>query len=374
MVTKKRRAGRHLRRDRRLTAVALVVGLGAAAAVGGQLALAAPPPEPVVAATIPEPVDGVLDLGFAGDTMLADAATDKLSTEGAGAVLAGVAPLLADFDYTIINAETPFTTSPLPGNPGAKYSYATDPAYLTDLKAVGVDALGFGNNHAMDRGAIGLTDSLTHADAAGLAAFGAGVDRADASMPLLVTAGDTRIAVVSFGENFGQMHRSSDVAPGMVPLKPDRVERALRVAEDNGADRVVAFVHWGDNYQAVNDQQRYWASVFRDAGYDAVIGSGSHTLQTVELVGDMPVVYGLGNFVFGAPGRFASYGQLGLGAVVGLRWGSDGVGTITMRVITTDNAVVEYVPRPADAAELAAAQLIIGGAVTWDGDVGTLRF
>jgi poly-gamma-glutamate capsule biosynthesis protein CapA/YwtB (metallophosphatase superfamily) len=268
----------------------------------------------------------------------------------------------------------PFTTIRTPANPGAKYTYASDPAHLAALREIGVDALNLGNNHAMDRGGDGLDDTIRHAQQGGLAAFGAGETRAAASMPLMVRSEQLDVAVVSFGEDFGALHRSTETSPGMLPLRLDRVEQAMRSARDNGADKVVAFVHWGNNYEDVNAQQRYWAGVFADAGYDAVIGSGSHTLQAVEVLDDMPVVYGIGNFVFGAPGRFAAYGKPGLGAVVGLRWNQSGVGTVALRVIETDNKMVDYVARPVPEAELATAKSIIGDAVTWQADVATLRF
>jgi hypothetical protein len=370
----RKRAGRHLRRDRRIIALSLTVAVGASAAVGGQLALAAPAPEPVVEAAAAPLSDGVLDLGFTGDTMLGDGAMSKITEEGPESVLAGVAPMLSGFDFTIINSEVPFTTSTAPNNPGAKYSYASDPAYLPVLHALGVDAINLGNNHAMDRGPVGLADTLQAAADTGVAAFGAGADQAQASMPLMVRSGQLDVAVVSFGENFGPLQRSTDVSAGMLPLKPDRIERGIRVARDNGADRVVAFVHWGDNYADVNDQQRYWAGLFAEAGYDVVIGSGSHTLQPVDVIGDMPVVYSMGNFVFGAPGRFASYGRPGLGAVVGLRWADDGAGELSIRVIETDNLLTDYVARPVTGAELGPARKILGPLVAWSGDVGSVTF
>ena len=371
---RRRGAGRNLRRDRRLIAASLVLALGSAGLLGGQLAFARPTPAPVVSASAPPLADGVLDLGFAGDTMFGDGSEEKLAVAGPLPLLAGVAPLLEDFDYTIVNAEVPFTTVLTPANPGAKYTYASDPAHLSALRAIGVDALNLGNNHAMDRGGEGLDDTIRHAENGGLAAFGAGATRAAASMPLMVRSEQLDVAVVSFGEDFGALHRSTETSPGMLPLRVDRVEQAMRTARDNGADKVVAFVHWGNNYEDVNAQQRYWAGVFADAGYDAVIGTGSHTLQSVEVLGDMPVVYGIGNFVFGAPGRFENYGKPGLGAVVGLRWNQSGVGTVALRVIETDNKIVDYVARPVPEAELSTAKSIIGNAVTWQADVATLRF
>lgn len=371
---RRRRAGRNLRRDRRLIAASLVVALGSAGLLGSQLAFARPLPAPVVEASAPSLTDGVLDLGFAGDTMFGDGSAEKLAVAGAAPLLAEVAPLLEGFDYTTVNAEVPFTTIQTPANPGARYTYASDPVHLTALRDAGVDALNLGNNHAMDRGGEGLADTISHAQQVGLAAFGAGATRAAASMPLLVRSEQLDVAVVSFGEDFGALHRSTETTPGMLPLRLDRVEQAIRAARDNGADKVIAFVHWGNNYEDVNAQQRYWAGVFAEADYDAVIGSGSHTLQSVEMVGDMPVAYGIGNFVFGAPGRFERYGKPGLGAVAGLRWNQSGVGTLSLRVIATDNKIVDYVARPVPLAELASAKTIIGSAVTWQADVATLRF
>lgn len=373
-VSRRRGAGRNLRRDRRLIGASLVLALGSAGLLGSQLAFARPTPAPVVSASAPTLSDGVLDLGFAGDTMFGDGSEEKLAVAGALPLMAGVAPLLQDFDYTIINAEVPFTTILTPANPGAKYTYASDPTHLTALREIGVDALNLGNNHAMDRGGEGLDDTIRHAEHGGLAAFGAGANRAAASMPLMVRSEQLDVAVVSFGEDFGALHRSTETSPGMLPLRADRVEQAMRTARDNGADKVVAFVHWGNNYEDVNAQQRYWAGVFSDAGYDAVIGTGSHTLQSVEVLGGMPVVYGIGNFVFGAPGRFENYGKPGLGAVVGLRWNQSGVGTVALRVTETDNKVVDYVARPLPEAELSTAKSIIGNSVTWHADVATLRF
>ena len=370
----RRPAGRHLRRDRRLIALCLATALGTGGALSWQLAVAAPPPEPVVEAMVPSLPDGVLDLTFGGDSMFGDGAAEKLAAVGFVPLLAGVRPLVAASDYLVINSETPFTAAAPPANRGAKYSYASDPAYLPALRDLGVDALNLGNNHAMDRGGAGLSDTLAAARSNEIATFGAGPTMAEASMPLLVRSSQHDVAVVSFGENFGAMHRSTQTTPGMLPLKPDRIERAIRVARDNGATKVVAFVHWGDNYDDVNYLQRYWAGVFADAGYDVVIGSGSHTLQAVEVVKGMPVAYGIGNFVFGAPGRFDTYGRPGLGAIANLRWEPGGTGVLTLRCIQTDNTLVDYVPTPCPPAQLAQARTTLGPAVAWPGGVGTLRF
>lgn len=366
-------ARHHLTRDRRLMAALTAVTSVCLASVGWQLAVAAPAAPEVVSRPVSAGPDGHLDLTFAGDTMLGDGAQHLIDTNGHDALLGGVKPLLGG-DVTIVNAEGPITTVASPANPGAKYSYAVDPRGAAALARAGVDVLGLGNNHAMDRGATGLTQTQQLAQAAGMATFGAGANRAEAMRPLVLSSPQETIAVVAFGENFGPMHRSTETTAGMVPLSLDRVERGVLTARAAGATKIVAFVHWGDNYADVNAQQRYWAGVLVDAGYDAVIGTGAHVLQPVELLRGTPVAYGLGNLAFGAPGRFASYGKVGVGAVAHLRWDATGRGTLRLDCVQTDNLLDGYVARPCPAVTRAAAQRVLGTPVTWTQNTASISF
>ena len=364
----------HLRRDRRL-----MTGFGAATtlclgSVGWQLTgMAAPPPD-VVTRSVSAGTDGSIDLTFGGDTMLGDGAERLIATAGFDAPLAGVRVMLMSGDVTIVNAEGPITTVAVPANPGAKYSYAVGLPGAGALGRAGVDVLGLGNNHAMDRGAAGLAETERTAAASGLSTFGAGARRAEAMRPLVLRSGQETVAVVALGENFGPAQRSTPTTPGMVPFSPDVIERGVITAKRAGASKVVAFVHWGDNYADINAQQRYWAGLLVDAGYDAVIGTGPHVLQPIEIVRGIPVAYSLGNLTFGAPGRFASYGKVGVGAVAHLRWDANGRGTLLLDCVQTDNLLNGYVTRACPAAPLEAAHRILGPAVSWIQNRASLSF
>jgi hypothetical protein len=363
----------HLRRDRRLMAGFAALTALCLSGIGWALAGAAPAAPAVVTRTVDPGPDGTVDLTFGGDTMLGDGAQQLIDAQGHDALLRGVTPFLSG-DTTIVNAEGPITTVTSPANPGAKYSYAVDPQGADALARAGVDVLGLGNNHAMDRGAAGLAQTREFAAARGLSTFGAGADRAEAMRPLVLHSADETIAVVAFGENFGPAHRSTATTPGMVPLSPDRIERGVLTARSAGADRIVAFVHWGDNYADVNAQQRYWAGLLVDAGYDAVIGTGPHALQPVVVLRGTPVAYSLGNLVFGAPGRFAGYGKVGIGAVAHLRWDRSGLGTLRLDCIQTDNLLTGYLARACPAEQLAVARQVLGSGVSWQHDQASVTF
>ncbi len=334
-----RRAGT---RDGRIIILLCVVFLATGTTVGMHLAVADRP----AVATIEEPVplgpDGRLSVQFLGDTMLGDGAQSLLDTRGVDWPLAGVASAL-DGDHVVANAEAPITALTEPFNTAKEYSYASSPAVAGALARAGVDSAGLGNNHAMDSGPAGLAETVGHLAAAGVSSFGAGADLAAAERPLLLRSEAGDVGIVALGESYGRSTRADEAQAGTVVLSPRTVQRGVDLAREAGAEWVVAYVHWGENYGRVDAQQRYWAQQLVDAGYDLVIGHGPHIAQPIELIGGVPIVFSLGNFVFGAPGRFDSFGVPGYGLIFTAEFGDTG-GRLRVGCLATDNEVVDYQP------------------------------
>ena len=348
--------------DRILMAGAGVVGISLLAGTAYALSGSTPPAVPTTTVAA-EPASGSLKLTFVGDTMLGDEAQPRLDAEGYDWPLAKVKDLLAG-DVVIANAEAPITAAdPLPLK---KFNYAAQPEAAAALKKAGVDVLGLSNNHSMDAGPAGLADTEQHAQTAGLATFGAGANRDEALKPLLVDAGDKgKVAVLGFGENFGASSTASSTEPGMVAFSTERIVHGYELAKAAGADSVVAYVHWGDNYAPVNEEQRYWAKELVAAGYDLVVGSGSHVLQPVEVIDGVPVVYSLGNFAFTTPGRFGTFGVGSYGAVANIDLAAR---QLELTCLQVDNTKEDFQARICDAAEASTAfagvnpDLVLGNA------------
>ena len=60
---------------------------------------------------------------------------------------------------------------------------------------------------------------------------------------------------------------------------------------------VIAFPHWGRDYEQITANQRRLGRALVDAGVDLVIGHGAHLLQGLELYRGRWIAYGIGNFV-----------------------------------------------------------------------------
>lgn len=366
-----------MKRVHMITGVLAAVSLVALGAAGAGIALA-PTPQPPKEAPTPPPVisrevslgsDGALSVEFVGDTMLGDAAQPLIERFGYDWPLR-FARESVTADFTVAVAEAPISTIALPWDLEKEYSYSTRPEAAAAMARAGIDAVTLANNHAFDVGPVGLADTIGHAEAAGIATFGAGPDISRAEQPLLVRTSLGTIGIVGMGESFG--NRASSGTPGTVELSPDTIAEGFEIAQAAGADWVIADVHWGDNYTGINGEQRFWAQQFADAGYDLVVGSGPHFTQPIEFIDTMPVIYSVGNFVFGSPGRFDQDLVPGLGLAAGVELRPDGTTRLSVRCLLTDNDVVAFQPRPCTPAEARDFLPSLNPELTVQDDVGTL--
>jgi poly-gamma-glutamate capsule biosynthesis protein CapA/YwtB (metallophosphatase superfamily) len=307
---------------------------------------------------------------WVGDTMVGDAAQSKLDRHGYTWPFEHVSHLL-DGGAVIANAESAITERTEPFDPSQQWDYNSLPPAAEAYRAVGIDVLGLANNHAMDRGPQGLSDTLRLAKAAGLETFGAGTTVVQAEAVVLVEVPAGIVGIVGFAEDYGDTKVASGDQAGTSRLHDSAIVRAYRAAATAGADWVVASVHWGENYAEVLDEQRAWAEQFAAAGYDLVIGHHPHVVQDIEVIDGMPVVYSLGNFVFNTPGRFTT-ARPGYGLVVRSEFDDGGLAALELRCIVTDNEIVTYQPRPCSSNEAIEVLQGLHSQIELDRDVARL--
>jgi hypothetical protein len=361
-----------VKRDQRLIVAAAAVAVVAGGSVAAGYALDEPPPVPAIVRDVPVGPDGVLSVQFVGDTLLGDEAQAEIDRRAAGYdwPFDGVRATMSAADYTVAVAEGPISMHTTPWNPRKRYSYSSRPEAAGAFARAGIDAVTLANNHAFDTGPNGLADTMLHLDAAGIATIGAGPDIARAEQPLLLRTELGTLGLVALGESFG--HEATRDTPGTVVMRRKTVQRSAARARAAGADWVVAVAHWGDHYTPINAAQRALAAELATAGFDLVVGSGPHIVQPIEFIGRMPVVFSVGNFVFGTPGRWQQGGVPGLGLSVELQLSTAHPPQLALRCIVTDNGIVQFQPRPCDPATTAALLPTLHPGIAPREDVGVL--
>jgi poly-gamma-glutamate synthesis protein (capsule biosynthesis protein) len=252
------------------------------------------------ATTPAPPVDtsattGPITLNAVGDIMLERDIITLMDQNGSAYPCAAVRPILADADITIGNMEGAFTAR---GTQASKfYTFRTPPRHAKGLFDAGFDVVSLGNNHAMDYGAVGLTDTIAALDAAGVKHSGADVDATAARKPAILEAKGTKIAFLSYNAVLEATFATSDSA-GVAYADEDDI-RADVIAAKQLADIVIVSLHAGVEYQdAPTAEQRRLDHAAIDAGASILLGSHAHVFQGWERYGRGVIVYGLGNFVF----------------------------------------------------------------------------
>lgn len=186
-------------------------------------------------------------------------------------------PLL-DGDLRVGNLETP-TSPSYSTEQGALgvYAFNSPPEYLDGLP---FDLLQLNNNHSLDAGEDGLTDTLAEVDARGIGRTGVDGHARVGEVALLsytwgLNAWDVEPARELFVVPFGHLDEEIDLSGVSADIEAARAE---------GAASVVVLLHWGYEYEYYPDPHfMVLAREIIAAGADLIVGSGPHVVQPPEL-------------------------------------------------------------------------------------------
>jgi poly-gamma-glutamate synthesis protein (capsule biosynthesis protein) len=236
-------------------------------------------------------------LAFGGDVHFEGRVADLLSTPDG---LAALRPVVGGADVAVVNLETAITDR---GVEQPKiYHFRTTPQALLTLQQAGVDAVSMANNHAVDYGPDGLTDTLAAQASSPIPVVGIGSNAEKAFAPAVFDVRGTKVAVLASSQvNDFTVHSfpATDSKAGIAGnLDNTRLLTAVRAAR-TASDVVVVYLHWGTDYTTCPDAaQASTAAALAKAGADVVVGGHAHRVQGAGWLGRTYVGYGLGNFVW----------------------------------------------------------------------------
>lgn len=228
---------------------------------------------------------------------------------GPGYVWGDALPELARMrpEARIVNLETAVTTSE-DAWPGKGIHYRMHPANVEVLTAANIDCCVLANNHVLDWGYAGLSETVTTLRSAGFAVAGAGCDAREAASPAVIElASDRRVLVFAFATHdsgvpeawaAGAERAGVNVLDEFSRRTVAAIASQVRACRRSG-DVVVLSIHWGGNWgYAIGEAQRRFAhAVVDDAGVDIVHGHSSHHVKGIEVRAGRLILYGCGDFL-----------------------------------------------------------------------------
>jgi poly-gamma-glutamate synthesis protein (capsule biosynthesis protein) len=212
----------------------------------------------------------------------------------------------ASVDLRIINLETAITSEGTPW-PDKEIHYRMHPLNIGCLSAARISACALANNHVLDWGYSGLSETLRSLDTAGIAHSGAGNNAEEAAGPAVLNVADkARLLVFSFGSTTSGIPRDWSATPsraGVNLLEDISEAAAARVADQmrhyqEPGDLLVASIHWGSNWaHDVPPKQIAFAHRLIEEGVAIVHGHSSHHVKAIEVFKDRLILYGCGDFL-----------------------------------------------------------------------------
>lgn len=253
--------------------------------------------EPIV---VEEPVHNKTKLVFAGDILLTGYLLSQYDNSGINGIVAtDIVEEMNLADLTMANEEFPFSSRGTAAE-DKQFTFRIDPGRVNVFQDLGIDIVTLANNHVLDYGQEALTDTFETLDNAGIQYVGAGNNYEEAKQRRDFEVNGKKIGILAASRVLPVPSWAAGTSPGVFSTyDPTGLVEEIKTADQN-CDFVIVYVHWGiekDEYP--QDYQRELAKKYIDAGADIIIGAHPHVLQGIEYYNGKPIVYSLGNFIFG---------------------------------------------------------------------------
>ena len=233
-----------------------------------------------------------MNLIIAGDFFISDNFKNQTLIDSS------VEELFACADLRIVNLESPLTANEprnriLKTGPYLRSAAGTVLPYLQQLK---IDLVTLANNHILDYGVKGITDTFSTLQENQINYVGAGHNLQEAAKPFTLEKDGIKIAILNFAEN--EWSIAKEDKPGANPL--DIIDNVNQIKAAKAThDKVICIIHGGHEYYhlpspRMQKQYRFYA----EQGADAVIGHHTHCISGNEVYKNVPIIYSLGNFLF----------------------------------------------------------------------------
>jgi poly-gamma-glutamate synthesis protein (capsule biosynthesis protein) len=210
-------------------------------------------------------------------------------------------------DLRIINLETSITKSDEYWKDKG-INYRMHPDNIACLTAVHIDFCSLANNHILDWGYSGLTETLETLNKANVQYAGAGSNLREAEHPAIFDIENKcRVIVFSCGmatSGIPPGWSATEDKPGVNLLKDlsektvQRIKEKVQEVKREG-DIVIVSIHWGSNwgYDISSDQIKFAHKLIDDAGVSIIHGHSSHHVKGIEVYKDRAIIYGCGDFL-----------------------------------------------------------------------------
>ena len=210
-----------------------------------------------------------------------------LEKEGMSWPFEKIKKFFSEDDLTVVNLECVLKEDGKGEDITKQWRFRGLPKYVQALTDGRIELVNLANNHTIDYGEAGYSE--TQESLKGLISW-------------CGNGQNTIIEIQGYKFGFAGCRETTYVQfPGII-------ERDIQELKEKGADYIIYQCHWGIEYEDYhNALQEAMARACQRAGADLVIGHHPHVVQGIDWIDQMPVIYSLGNLVFGGTINLTTY-------------------------------------------------------------------
>ena len=279
-------------------------------------------------------------LSFAGDVHFSEQYIAKYEKSGISAFADDeMLTLMQNADLFMLNHEFVFSSRG-EAMEDKEYTLRNDPKYVKILQEFGTDVVSIANNHVLDFGQEAFLDTMDTLDEAEIAYVGGGHNIDEALAPFVRTINGQTFAIFAATRVSPSYdwYANKSKAGIFQTYDAKALNEAISEAE-NAYDHTIVFVHWGiERNEMPEEYQRTLAKGYIDAGADLIVGCHPHVLQGFEFYNDVPIIYSLGNYLFG--------NRTGETLLLNAEFSSDGTLKIQLIPCERTNGVLTRIQEP----------------------------
>lgn len=201
-------------------------------------------------------------------------------------------------DYRIFNIEAPITNNWTPikkaGSPQANFHM--DEAVMIGIKALNPSFLTLANNHILDQGIQGLSNTVKLIDKAHIAYGGVGANLSEACKVFYTDIEGRKLGIYCCAEH--EFSIATNHSAGANPFDPLESLEHIEKAKKN-CDFLIILYHGGrEFYRYPSPEVQHRFRKMAEKGADLIVAQHTHCIGCYEKYMGATLVYGQGNFIF----------------------------------------------------------------------------
>ncbi len=196
--------------------------------------------------------------------------------------------------------------------------FNSPPEFISALKYAGINLVTTANNHALDKGAAGVTSTIEQLKKYGINYEGTFLSERDRDSIRIFDLKGIKLAVLAY--TYGVNNNIIKKNNGYLINKIDTVliRKDIDSARVRGADLVLVYFHFGDQYKRQpSAYQKDIVAKTESYGADIILGGHPHVIQPAEYYKTRDakldtgfVIFSLGNFLSNQKWRYADAGVI----------------------------------------------------------------